>query len=207
MKYRIKICGLTKQEDVQSAVSLGADALGFVFYHASPRAVSIKDAASLIKSLPPFVTTVGLFVNATANEVNDAIKHCALDLLQFHGNETPDYCKQFSRPYIKAIRVSSQHDIIKASKLYHGAKALLLDAFVEGVEGGTGKSFDWSLIPEFISLPWVLAGGLTEKNIYQCLKDVHPYAVDVSSGVERSLGLKDVNKMQHFIKEVHRAEY
>lgn len=202
---RIKICGLTRNQDVQIAVAEGADALGFVLYAPSPRAVTAEQAALLIKDSPAFVTTVALFVNESAEEIVRALTVCSFDLLQFHGDETPQFCRQFNRPYMKAIRVRSAEDIHRAVQQYPDAKALLLDAYVENLPGGTGQAFDWRLIPE-LSIPWVLAGGLNANNVADAVNQVQPFAVDVSGGVEASKGIKDRQKIKDFISEVRNVE-
>jgi phosphoribosylanthranilate isomerase len=204
-KVRIKICGLTRNEDVQVAVAEGADALGFVLYAPSPRAVTAEQAALLIKHAPAFVTTVALFVNESAEEIYRALDVCSFDLLQFHGDESPEFCHQFNRPYMKAIRVRSAEDIHRAVQQYPDTKALLLDAYVENLPGGTGQAFDWRLIPE-LSIPWVLAGGLNANNVADAVNQVKPFAVDVSGGVEASKGIKDVQKIKDFISEVRNVE-
>jgi phosphoribosylanthranilate isomerase len=204
-KVRIKICGLTRNQDVQVAVAEGADALGFVLYAPSPRAVTAEQAASLIKHAPAFVTTVALFVDESAEEIYRALDVCSFDLLQFHGDESPEFCRQFNRPYMKAIRVRSAEDIHRAVQQYPDTKALLLDAYVENLPGGTGQAFDWRLIPE-LSIPWVLAGGLNANNVADAVNQVKPFAVDVSGGVEASKGIKDVQKIKDFISEVRHVE-
>jgi phosphoribosylanthranilate isomerase len=204
-KVRIKICGLTRNQDVQVAVAEGVDALGFVLYAPSPRAVTAEQAASLIKHAPAFVTTVALFVNESAEEIYRALDVCSFDLLQFHGDESPEFCRQFNRPYMKAIRVRSAEDIHRAVQQYPDTKALLLDAYVENLPGGTGQAFDWRLIPQ-LSIPWVLAGGLNANNVADAVNQVKPFAVDVSGGVEASKGIKDVQKIKDFISEVRNVE-
>ncbi|WP_286219806.1 phosphoribosylanthranilate isomerase [Marinobacter apostichopi] len=205
MSTRIKICGLTRTEDVESAVASGADALGFVFYESSPRAVSIADAQRLIRSVPAFVSIVGLFVNPTEQEVREALSHLPLDLLQFHGDESPEFCSQFQRRWIKAIRVQNREQVIQAFARYHEAAGLLVDAWDPDHYGGTGKSFNWDLIPSERPLPLILAGGLSSDNVFRAVEQVQPWAVDVSGGVERSKGIKDFQKISDFIKEVHRV--
>jgi phosphoribosylanthranilate isomerase len=204
-KVRIKICGLTRDQDVHNAVTEGADALGFVLYAPSPRAVSAEQAAQLIKKVPAFVTTVALFVNESAEEIQRVLSICPFDLLQFHGDESPEFCRQFNRPYMKAIRVRSADDIHSAVQQYPDTKALLLDAYVENLPGGTGQAFDWRLIPQ-LSVPWVLAGGLNSTNVADAINQVTPFAVDVSGGVEASKGIKDRQKIQEFISEVRNVE-
>lgn len=209
---RVKICGITRAEDALAAARSGADAIGLVFYEKSPRHVGIVQAAQLAAALPPFVTTVGLFVNADAAFVREVLQHVPLDLLQFHGDETPGYCAQFGKPYLKAIRVKAGVDLLQCASDFCGARGLLLDAYVEGVPGGTGAVFDWALIPERLPLPVILSGGLDAENVAAAIEQVRPYAVDVSSGVEASKGIntlkgiKDTAKVAAFINEVKRAD-
>lgn len=199
---RIKICGITRIEDAMAAVEAGADALGFVFYKDSPRAITIDQAKNICQQLPPFITSVGLFVNASNNEVLDIANYLHLDLLQFHGEESAEYCEQFNYPWIKAIRVQPDTNIEAAIKNYKTSKGILLDSYVHGVQGGTGTTFDWSLIPQNLSKPIILAGGLTIDNVQQAIQSCRPYAVDVSGGVELSKGLKDHDKIKRFIHNV-----
>ena len=199
---RIKICGLTRLEDVMAAASCGANALGFVFYEKSPRHVTAQQAAQLINAIPPFVTVVGLFVNPSEVEVQNVLNQVPLDVLQFHGEETPEFCSSFNRPYLKAIRVRNGVDLVQCATRYAGAQGLLLDAYIEGTHGGTGESFDWALIPHDLQLPVILSGGLHAGNVAAAIRQVRPYAVDVSSGVEASKGIKDAAKVVAFINEV-----
>ena len=199
---RSKICGITCIDDALAAVNAGADAIGFVFYAKSPRSVTAQQARGIIAALPPFVTTVGLFVNATACELNETLDAVPLDLLQFHGDETPDQCEGYHRPWIKALRVKAGDDIAAACKAYAGASGILLDTYVEGVPGGTGQAFDWSLIPQGLSKPIILAGGLSAGNVAQAIAQVRPYAVDVSGGVEKSKGIKDHDRIRAFMQAV-----
>lgn len=199
---RSKICGITRIEDALAAVEAGADAIGFVFYARSPRAVNAGQARAIIKALPPFVTTVGLFVNAGHEELKEILDSVPLDLLQFHGDESASECESWHRPYIKALRVKAGDDIAAACEAYPSASGILLDAYVEGIPGGTGEAFDWSLIPQGLSKPIILAGGLTPENVAEAVARVQPYAVDVSGGVEASKGIKDHAKIQAFIKAV-----
>ena len=201
-RTRVKICGITRIEDAEAAILAGADALGFVFYEASPRAISIATAAQIVVKLTPFVTTVGLFVNADKSNVFDVLAQVPLDCLQFHGDESAEYCEQFKRPYIKAVRVNEKTDLPSAAEHFAGAQALLLDTYVKGTPGGTGQTFNWQLIPDQFSQPIVLAGGLDSSNVGDAIKAVHPYAVDVSGGVEASKGIKDHDKINRFIHEV-----
>lgn len=203
---RIKICGITRVEDVISAAHTGADAIGLVFYDKSPRHVTLQQAAQLAAAIPPFVTLVGLFVNASADEVRRVLQVVPLDVLQFHGEEEPDYCAQFGRPYLKAIRVRAGVDLIQYAALFSDAQGLLLDAFVEGTHGGTGSSFDWGLIPQHLPLPVILSGGLHAGNVAEAVRQIRPYAVDVSSGVEAGKGIKDAAKIAAFINEVNKID-
>jgi phosphoribosylanthranilate isomerase len=205
-KTTVKICGLTRAEDAIAAAELGAHALGFVFYPPSPRHLRARRAAEIIRALPPFVTTVGLFVNANADDVTSVIDEVPLGLLQFHGDETSDYCAQFRRPYIKALRVRPGVDLLQYALQYESARGLLLDAFVAGVPGGTGEIFDWNLIPTKLPLPIVLSGGLNNGNVIEAIRRVRPCAVDVSSGIESSPGIKDARKMNDFFKGVRDAD-
>lgn len=201
MAVRVKICGITRAEDLQAACKAGADALGFVFYAKSPRNLSIEQAAGLIQRMPPFVQSVGLFVNADPAFVRSVLSAAPLDLLQFHGDETPEYCKQFNRPYLKAVRVKPGVDLLKYAQDFADARALLLDAYVPGVPGGTGERFDWSLIPASLPKPIVLSGGLNPDNVAEAVHSVKPWAVDVSSGVEAAPGIKHAAKVAAFIEQ------
>jgi phosphoribosylanthranilate isomerase len=202
---RSKICGITRIEDALAAVEAGADAIGLVFYAKSPRAVSVQQARAIIAALPPFITTVGLFVNASRCEVNETLDAVPLDLLQFHGDETPEQCEGYHRPYIKALRVKAGDQIVEACRAYRNARGILLDTYVEGVPGGTGETFDWALIPSTLEKPIILAGGLTSANVAQAIAQVRPYAVDVSGGVEKSKGIKDRDKILAFMSAVQGA--
>jgi phosphoribosylanthranilate isomerase len=203
---RIKICGITRVQDVQAVANCGADALGLVLYEKSPRQVSLQQAQQLAAAVPPFVTVVGLFVNPTAETVRDMLRQVPLDVLQFHGEEEPGFCTQFGRPYLKAVRVKAGVDLVQCAARYAGAQGLLLDAYVEGTPGGTGESFDWGLIPHGLPLPVILSGGLHAGNVAEAIRRVRPYAVDVSSGVESSKGIKDAAKIAAFIKEVKQSD-
>ena len=201
----IKICGITRTEDALAVAHSGANAIGLVFYAPSPRYVTPLKAAELMRALPPFVMSVGLFVDAPANEVTQILAQVRVDLLQFHGDESPAYCRQFGVPYLKALRVRPGMDLLQYARDYHDAKALLLDAYVEGTPGGTGATFDWALIPKNLPLPVVLSGGLTAENVTAALQAVRPWAVDVSSGVESSKGIKDAAKIAAFVTGVRNA--
>ena len=209
---RVKICGITRVEDALAAANSGADAIGLVFYERSPRHVNIAQAAQLAAALPPFVTAVGLFVDADAAFVREVLENVPLDVLQFHGDETPEYCAQFGKPYLKAIRVKAWVDLIQCAARFRTARGLLLDAHVEGIPGGTGATFDWTLIPKQLPLPVILSGGLDIENVAAAIKQVRPYAVDVSSGVEAAKGIntlkgiKDAAKVARFIQEVKKSD-
>jgi phosphoribosylanthranilate isomerase len=207
MRTRVKICGITRCEDAGLAVDSGADAIGLVFYSKSPRFVSNSQAAEISLSVPAFVTTVALFKDADVAFVESVLQQVEVDLLQFHGSETADFCEQFDRPYIKALGMKSPEcdlNYLNANvQKYQSAKALLLDGHAPGEAGGTGETFDWSCIGS-VKKPIVLAGGLTADNVKQAIETVHPYAVDVSSGVESSPGIKDKDKISAFMRNVSR---
>jgi len=205
-RTRIKICGITREQDVNAVANSGADALGLVFYEQSPRHVSLQQAAKLTCAVPPFVNVVGLFVNPTVDYVREVLAKVSLGVLQFHGEEAPEFCMQFGRPYLKAIRVKAGVDLLQCASRYASAQGLLLDAYVEGTQGGTGESFDWGLIPRDLPLPVILSGGLHAGNVAAAIKQVRPYAVDVSSGVEAAKGIKDAAQIAAFINEVKRAD-
>lgn len=202
---RSKICGITRVYDALTAAKAGADAIGLVFYAKSPRAVDVRQAREIVAALPPFVTTVGLFVNASRCEINEILDAVPLDMLQFHGDETPAQCEGFHRPWFKALRVGNGEDIEAEVARYANASGILLDTFVAGVPGGTGERFDWSLIPAALAKPLILAGGLTAENVQQAIAQVRPYAVDVSGGVEASKGVKDASKVMAFVGRVRSA--
>lgn len=202
---RSKICGITRIEDALLAAEAGADAIGLVFYAKSPRAVTVQQARAIVAALPPFVTSVGLFVDASACELGEILDAVPLDLLQFHGDETPSYCDGWGKPYIKALRVKPGDDIAAQIDAYSGARGVLLDTFVPGVPGGTGEAFDWSLVPQAASKPIILAGGLTAENVQAAIQQVRPYAVDVSGGVEAGKGIKDAEKIYRFVQAVKQA--
>ena len=202
---RSKICGITRIEDALAAVAAGADAIGLVFYAKSPRAVNVQQARAIIAALPPFVTSVGLFVNASRCELGEILDAVPLDLLQFHGDESAADCEGYHRPYIKALRVKAGDDIAAACLAYPRASGILLDTYVEGVPGGTGEAFDWSLVPQGLNKPIILAGGLTQDNVAAAIARVRPYAVDVSGGVEQGKGIKDPAKIQAFMQAVRRS--
>lgn len=204
-RTRIKVCGITRMEDLQATLAAGADALGFVFYPPSPRYVTPVQAAALIKAVPPFVTCVGLFVNASPEDVKATLAVVPLDLLQFHGDEDGGYCRQFGHPYLKAARVRPGLDLLEFARCHASAKGLLLDAYVEAYGGG-GQTFDWSLIPKDLPLPMVLSGGLNASNVGAAVHGLRPWAVDVSSGVEVAKGIKDADKIAAFVAAVKNAD-
>ncbi len=200
---RVKICGITNIEDALAAAQAGADALGFVFYEPSPRNVSVATAKAILAELPPFVTTVGLFVNAAADTLTHTLEQLPLDLLQFHGDETETECSRWGKPYIKAIRMKDGIDLETQCQTYHSSRGILLDAFVAGQPGGTGQAFDWDRIPQGLTKPVILAGGLDPSNIGAAIQQVRPWAVDVSGGVEASKGKKDHALIKAFITGVN----
>jgi phosphoribosylanthranilate isomerase len=205
MRTRIKICGITRPDDALKAVDLGVDAVGLVFHAPSPRAVSLSVAVETTRVLPPFVSVVALFVDPSEGAVRQVLESVPVTVLQFHGNEDPVFCRGFGRPYIKAVAMRSAEVIEVSSQRYSDASGLLLDTYREGVAGGTGATFDWTMIPSRPPKPIVLAGGLTAENVGAAIRRVRPYAVDVSSGVEAGKGIKDLRRMQAFVREVEQA--
>jgi phosphoribosylanthranilate isomerase len=205
MRTRVKICGITRPEDALDAVRAGADAIGLVFYGPSPRAVTPAQAKDIVQGLPPFVTVVGLFVNASREDIAASLAAARIDLLQFHGDETPEQCRGHGRPYIKAIRMREGVDLEQQRQLFSDAAGLLLDTYEPGKPGGTGNTFDWNRIPADLAKGAVLAGGLDASNVEQAIRQVRPYAVDVSGGVEQEKGIKDKEKIVAFIRGVERA--
>ena len=205
-RTRIKICGLTRESDVDAAVDAGADAIGLVFYDRSPRCVTLERAVRLAGRLPPFVTPVGLFVNAAPDDVERALRALPGLLPQFHGDETPEACAGFDRPYLRAARIGAGFDLAGFAQRYHCAQALLLDAHVEGYGGG-GKVFDWSLVPRGLPRPVILSGGLHAGNVADGLRRIRPFAVDVSSGVESAKGVKDAVAIRRFCAAVRAADF
>jgi phosphoribosylanthranilate isomerase len=205
VRTRVKICGITRPQDGVAASRAGADAIGLVFYPPSPRFLSVERAREIREALPPFVQPVALFVNADAAQVAQVIGRVHPSLLQFHGEETPEFCAQFGVPYVKACRVAPGVDLLKYLRAFSSASGWLLDAHVEEY-GGVGASFDWSLVPENLERPLVLSGGLTRDNVATAVRRVRPWAVDVSSGVESAKGIKDAAKIAAFIAEVRNAD-
>lgn len=206
MRTRVKICGITRTQDALAAISYGADAIGFVFWQQSSRNILPQQARTITKNIPAFVTTVGVYVDPTIDWVNETSTTANLGLLQFHGDETPEFCDQFALPYIKALRIKEGVDLLEYANRYQSAKALLLDTYSANMPGGTGEVFDWKLIPSNLPLPIILSGGLTPDNVVHAITKVRPWAVDVSSGVEASKGIKDINKISAFMQKVKNCE-
>ncbi|UUS57042.1 MULTISPECIES: phosphoribosylanthranilate isomerase [unclassified Acinetobacter] len=210
MRTRAKICGITRTQDIQSVVQAGADAIGFVFFAPSPRSVTAEQAAELIQHVPPYVQTVGLFVNASATDIQDILKISPVDILQFHGDESPEQCKMIAQPvgrrWYKAIQVKPDLDVIREIQAFQqaGASAVLLDAWHPELKGGTGHSFDWTQFPK-LDIPLILAGGLKPDNIEEAIQITGAYAVDVSGGVESAKGIKDQQLIERFMQGVHRG--
>ena len=202
----MKICGISDIETARVAADAGADAIGLVFYRPSPRYVAPDLAAAIARSLPPYVMAVGLFVDAARDEVAAVLDTVGLDLLQFQGDEPPEFCESFGRPFVRAVRVEPGTDLLEYADRFSRAKALLLDAHVPGQPGGTGQTFDWAGIPREFPVPLILSGGLTAQNVGRAVREVRPWAVDVSSGVERSRGVKDPQKIVEFIRSVRRED-
>lgn len=205
MRTRVKICGITRIEDAMAAAQAGADAIGFVFDSRSPRHVHPDQALKITRALPPFITIVGLFVNAAPATIEGVLSHVPLDLIQFHGNETPEQCRRYHRTYIRAIHMKPDVDLREMARLYGDAAGLLLDTYVVDVAGGSGQAFDWSRIPSDLGKPVILAGGLTPENVAEAVHKVRPFAVDVSSGVEQAKGIKDAGKITAFIEAARNA--
>lgn len=212
MSYtRVKICGITRREDALHACDVGVDAIGLVFCDKSPRNIEVSKAAEISKALPAFVTSVALFMNEDDSQIRKVLAEVPIDCIQFHGDEEAGFCRQFDRPYIKAIAMAGSTELRQRLKAYHDARGLLLDSHAPGQVGGTGKAFDWNAIPKDLEQPLILAGGLTVENVAQAITQVRPYAVDVSSGVEqgqslREPGLKDAERVSAFIQEVRNVE-
>lgn len=204
-KTQVKICGLTREVDVDAAVDAGADAIGFVFYPQSPRFITLDRAAELARRVPPFMTVTALFVNAVAAEIERVLETVPVNLLQFHGDESEEHCRRWARPYIRAARVRPGMDLVQYAADFASARGILLDAFVEGYGGG-GQTFDWAVIPANMPKAIILSGGLTPENVAEAIRRVRPSAVDVSSGVEAAKGIKDVAKIAAFVAAVRAAE-
>ena len=206
MTTRIKICGITRPEDGLIAANAGADAIGLVFYPKSPRAVTIAQAQAICAILPPFISVVALFVDAEHFEIEDVLAEVPVDLLQFHGSETANQCQGFKKPYIKAIRMKDDADLADAAEQYSTARGLLVDTYNPLEAGGTGEVFDWERVPDGLDTPIILAGGLEPSNVAAAIQQINPYAVDVSSGVEVSKGIKDADKIRAFVTAVKTAQ-
>ena len=206
MSYtRVKICGITRTEDALHAAAEGVDAIGLVFYPKSPRFVNSAQAAEISKNLPAFVTSVALFKDADAKEVSQVLNEVPIDLLQFHGSESAEFCRQFGKPYIKALGMAGESSVPKRVEEYHDARGLLLDGHAPGAAGGMGQSFEWNMIPADLDYPLILAGGLDVNNVAEAIQTVQPYAVDISSGVESEKGIKDAALVTAFMKNVRQA--
>lgn len=205
MAVRVKVCGITRSEDAQAAIRFGADAIGFVFWPHSARYIDPATAAEIAAIIPPFITTVGVYVDPDFAWVEESSRIAKLSLLQFHGDETPEFCNRFALPYIKAVRVKDGTDLLQYAQHYRTAQGLLLDTFAAGMPGGTGHTFDWQLIPRQMPLPLILSGGLAPDNVASAIRKIQPWAVDVSSGVEASKGIKDEKKIFAFMQGVKQS--
>lgn len=204
-RTRVKICGITREQDLEAAVAAGADALGFVFYPQSPRFLDLRRAPDLVRRVPPFVARVGLFVNPDPAVLAETLAAVPIDLVQFQGDEAPVFCEQLGHPYLKVARMRPGLDLVEFARAYPSARGLLLDAYVESY-GGAGQKFDWSLVPKSLPLPVVVAGGLTAENVGDAIRQLGPWGVDVSSGVEVAKGIKDAAKIAAFIAAVKTAD-
>ena len=205
MRTKIKICGITNLKNALEAVEVGVDALGFVFFSKSPRYINPKKARAIINLLPSFVLRVGLFVNAPKEEVLSVISESRVNLLQFHGDEDEKFCNQFNLPYIKAISLKDGINLLEYCQLFVSSSAILIDTYSHEMRGGTGKIFNWDLIPKNLPLPLIIAGGLDSKNVSSLINSVNPYGVDVSGGVEIDKGIKDLSMMKNFVLGVNNA--
>lgn len=207
MRTRVKICGITRPDDAVEAARLGVDSIGLVFHESSPRAVDLPTARAVRAAIPPFVTVAALFMDATADRVREVLAGVSVDLLQFHGSESPDYCAGFGRPYIKAVPMAAGSRPEQVLGAHEQAAGFLLDSHGAGEQGGSGVVFDWRAIPDLRGRPLILAGGLTPDNVADAVSQVRPWAVDVSSGVESAPGVKDARRMASFINEVQRVQH
>ena len=205
-RTRVKICGITRLDDAKAAAQLGVDAIGLVFYAKSPRHLQLAQARQICQALPAFVTTVALFLNPRQDQVEQVINELDIDLLQFHGSESAEFCASFSRPYIKALGVEGEHQLQQLVGEYSQARGVLLDSHVQGAAGGTGKAFNWSLIPAALREKIILAGGLNADNVARAIAQVRPYGIDLSSGVETSPGIKDIQLMTRLMQQVKRVD-
>ena len=203
---RIKICGVTRAQDAQTSAASGADAIGLVFYPRSSRAVTVDQAVDIVAAVPPFVSVVALFVDEPIASIERILSRLSVDVIQFHGEESPEFCQQFDRPWIKALRVKPGLDIGEQCRRFSKARGILLDSWQAGVAGGTGKTFNWRLAQKSFPVPVVLAGGLNQNNVGEGIRALHPAAVDVSGGVEVSPGLKDADRIRQFIAAVRAAD-
>lgn len=206
MRTRIKICGIRDPQLALHAARCGADAIGLVFHKPSPRFIDIQQAAAVSNALPPYVMAVGLFVNLGSREIGDILSVVNLQMLQFQGDEPADFCESFRMPYVRAVRMEPGTDLLEYARRFSRARALLLDAHVPGLAGGTGQGFDWKDIPRDLPIPVILSGGLTPQNVGRAVREVKPWAVDVSSGVEAERGVKDPRKIEEFIRSVRRED-
>ena len=206
MSIRVKVCGITRVEDALTAIRLGANAIGFIFWDKSARYIDPNEARKIVMALPPFVSVVGVYVDPSSEWVEETCSIAGLNLLQFHGDELPEFCSQFPLPYIKAVRIRSGIDLLQYATQYSSSNGLLLDSYVEGIPGGTGRTFEWSLIPENLSLPLILSGGLHPENVCAAIRKAKPWAVDVSSGVEITKSIKDEDKIAAFMTGVRDGE-
>ncbi len=201
-RIRVKMCGMTRSEDIAHAISLGVDAVGLIFYPKSTRCVSIAQAKVLLENVPAFVDAVAVVVNPERDLVHQIVEELPIQLLQFHGDESAEFCQQFNKPFIKAIHCDSTEHIEQAAQDFVTARALLLDTPSDGARGGTGCAFDWKIIPKKVEKPYILAGGLDEFNVLEAIKLCHPFAVDLCSGIEASPGIKDHGKMSRFMQKL-----
>ncbi len=205
-RTRIKICGITRIDDARAAITAGVDAIGLVFYPRSPRCLDVDKARSIVDQLPPLVTVVGVFVNQAIEQVREIADWLSLDLLQLHGDETPERCRGYKRPYIKGVRMRDDVDMSAIAAAFADCRGLLLDTYKPGIEGGTGETFSWKRIPATIRKPVILAGGLKPANVGAAIEKVRPFAIDVSSGVETAEGIKDARKIERLVKAVRAAD-
>ncbi len=205
-RTRIKICGITRIDDARAAIAVGVDAIGLVFYPRSPRCLDIERARSIVDQLPPLVTVVGVFVNQTIKQVREIADRASLDILQLHGDETPEQCCRYGQPYIKGVRMRDDVDLTATARAFSDCRGLLVDTYKPGIEGGTGETFSWKRIPATMTKPVILAGGLTPANVGEAIKTVRPFAVDVSSGVEKTPGVKEAREIERLVKAVRAAD-
>ena len=206
MSIRVKVCGITRVEDALTAIRLGANAIGFIFWDKSARYIDPNEARKIVMALPPFVSVVGVYVDPSSEWVEETCSIAGLNLLQFNGDELPEFCNQFPLPYIKAVRIRSGIDLLQYAAQYSSSNGLLLDSYVEGAPGCTGRTFEWSLIPDNLPLPLILSGGLHAKNVCAAIREAKPWAVDVSSGVEITKGIKNADKIAAFMTGVRDGE-